>query len=255
MENLKSIIHKNGYAIGSWINTASPIVAEILSNTGLDYLVIDSEHSTIDIEKSLNIFQAIKAGNPNCLPMVRLPGNLYSETKRYLDAGAEGVIAPLINRREEAERLVKSCKYPPLGDRGVGYGRSSEYGFNFDKYISRANENFVCVQIEHIDAVNNLDSIFSVDGVDGAFIGPYDLTASMGITADFTNLKYIDAYNRILQKCNEYNVIPGIHVVQPDVNLVKEMIGKGFKLIAYTLDITLLGYYYKKAIKEIRGLK
>lgn len=253
MKNIKEIISENGYAIGSWINTASPIVAEIMSQSGLDFVVVDAEHSTADIEKALNLFQAINAGNENCIPMVRVPGNIYSETKRFLDAGAEGIIAPLINCKKDAEDLVKSTKYPPLGLRGVGYGRSSGYGFNFETYMATANNNFTCAQIEHIDGVKNIDEIFSVEGIDAAFIGPYDLTASMGITAQFEHPEYIAAYNKILSKCKEHNIIAGIHIVQPDPNQAIEMIKKGFQLIAYTLDITLIGHYYKKGLNEIRG--
>jgi 2-dehydro-3-deoxyglucarate aldolase len=253
MKDIKEIILKNGYVIGSWINTASPIVAEIMAQCGLDFVVVDAEHSTADIEKALSLFQAINAGNTECIPMVRVPGNIYSETKRFLDAGAEGVIAPLINNKKDAEELVRSTKYPPLGLRGVGYGRSSGYGFNFDNYMKRANDNFTCVQIEHIDGVDNIDEIFSVDGVDAAFIGPYDLTASMGITAQFEHPKYIEAYNKTLLKCKEYNIIAGIHVVQPNPDEVVKMVKKGFQLIAYTLDITLIGHYYKQGLTEIRS--
>lgn len=254
MKTIKKTIREKGFAIGSWINTASPIVAEIMAASDFDFLVMDSEHSAADIEKSLSIFQAIKAGNPECIPMVRLPGNSYSETKRYLDSGAMGVIAPLINTAEETKHLVESVKYPPFGKRGVGYGRSHGYGFDFDNYMKTADEDtFVCTQIEHIDAVNNLDEIFSVKGVDAAFIGPYDLSASMGITAQFENPKYISAYKKILSKCTEHGIIPGIHVVQPDTEAVKKKIDEGFQLIAYSLDITIIGHFCRTAIKKING--
>lgn len=254
MMSFKKIIDEKGFAIGSWINTASPIVAEIMAASDFDFLVMDAEHSAADIEKSLSIYQAIKAGNPDCIPMVRLPGNTYSETKRFLDAGAMGVIAPLINTREETEHLVESVKYPPYGKRGVGYGRSHGYGFDFDNYMKIADtDSFVCTQIEHIDAVNNLDEIFTVKGVDAAFIGPYDLSASMGITAQFEHKDYIAAYRKILSKCNEHKIIPGIHVVQPDTDAVLKKIDEGFKMIAYSLDITILGHFCRTAIKKING--
>jgi 2-dehydro-3-deoxyglucarate aldolase len=239
--------------IGSWINTASPIVAEIMSAAGFDFLVVDAEHSAVDVPQALQIFQAIKAGNPLCKPFVRLAGNQYSETKRYLDAGAVGVIAPLINTAEEAMELIRSVKYQPLGERGVGFGRSHGYGFNFDEYMKKANEEtFVCVQIEHFKAVENIDNIFSIKGINAAFIGPYDLSASMGITAQFDHPDYKNARNTILQKCNEYNIFPGIHVVEPNPIEVNMMITEGFKMIAYSLDITLIGYFCRKGLFEIK---
>jgi 2-dehydro-3-deoxyglucarate aldolase len=239
--------------IGGWINSASPIIAEIMSSSGFDFLVIDTEHSAVDVPQVLNMFQAIKAGNPDCFPMVRLPGNLYSETKRYLDAGAMGVIAPLVNTAAGAKELVRSVKYPPLGERGVGFGRSHGYGFEFENYMKTANENsFICVQIEHIQAVENIDEIFAVEGIDAAFIGPYDLSASMGRTAQFNHPQYIKACAKILEKCKEHNIIPGVHVVQPDYHEAIEQIKQGFKIIVFSLDITIIGKYCRDGINKIK---
>ncbi len=239
--------------IGSWINTASPVVAEIMAAAGFDYLVVDAEHSAVDLKDCQQIFQAIKAGNPACKPMVRMPGNAYADTKRYLDAGAEGVIAPLVNSKEEAELLIQSVKYPPVGIRGVGYGRSHGYGFLFNEYMERANQDtFVCVQIEHIKAVNNIDQIFSVPGINAAFIGPYDLSASMGITAQFDHPDYLHAIETIKQKCNEYKILPGIHIVQPDTEAVKQKLKDGFGMIAYSLDITMIGRICRDGLNEIK---
>jgi len=242
--------------LGSWINTASPIVAEIMSYCGFDFLVVDAEHSVADFNTSQQIFQAIKAGNPKCVPIVRLPGNNYAVTKKFLDIGAMGVIAPLINSAEQAKYLVKSVKYPPLGKRGVGYGRSHSYGFDFDNYMSRANnETFICVQIEHIDAIPNLDSIFSVEGVDAMIIGPYDLSASMGITAQFEHPNYLETVNIIIKKAIRHNIIPGIHVVQPSPEEVINKIKTGFRFIAYSLDITVIGTFFRQGINKIKELK
>lgn len=240
--------------LGSWINTESPVVAEIMSAAGFDFLVVDAEHSAVDFKDCQQLFQAIKAGNPECKPMVRMPGNAYRDTKRYLDAGAAGVIAPLINSKEEAELLVRSVKYPPFGERGVGYGRSHGYGFGFDEYMKTANEEtFVCVQMEHVHAVENIDEIFSVKGIDAAFIGPYDLTASMGITAQFDHPDYEKAVRKILYKCREYGIMAGIHVVQPDPDEVKQRIDEGFTVIAYSLDITMIGKACRNGLEEIRS--
>lgn len=240
--------------IGSWINTASPIVAEVMSASGFDFLVVDAEHSAVDMNDCLHLFQAIKAGNPQCIPMVRMPGNAYQDTKRYLDAGAMGVIAPLITTREEAELLIHSVKYPPVGRRGVGYGRSHGYGFAFDEYMAKANtETFVCIQLEHIKAVENIDDIFSVKGINAAFIGPYDLSASMGLTARFDHPEYDKAVKMILNKCQEYGLIAGIHVVQPEINEARKRIAEGFRMIAYSLDITMVGEACREGIKHLKN--
>lgn len=238
--------------LGSWINTVSPIVTEIMSNSGFDFLCLDAEHSALDYFSALQLFQAMKAGNPNCAPLVRMQGNNYADTKRYLDAGALGVIAPLVNTKEEAEYLVESVKYPPLGNRGVGYGRSHAYGFEFDNYMEFAKENiFIAIQVEHIDAVNNFDAISSVNGIDAIFVGPYDLTASMGITAQFDNPDYLNALVYVNKICSEKGLISGIHVVQPSPEEVIQKYKMGYNLIAYSLDITIIGTNCRNAIKQI----
>jgi 2-dehydro-3-deoxyglucarate aldolase len=250
----KKTLLKKQPILGSWINSASPIISEIMSASGMDFLVVDAEHSAVNVPQALSLFQAIRAGSQDCVPMVRLPGVSYEEIKRYLDAGAIGVIAPLINTAEDAVELVRSVKYPPQGERGVGFGRSHGYGFNFDAYMKCANEQtVVCVQIEHMKAVENIDEIFAVKGIDAAFIGPYDLSASMGITAEFDHPEYLKTTETIMNKCKEHSIIPGIHVVQPDYKEVLQKISLGFKMIAYSLDITIIGNQIREAVKQIKG--
>lgn len=241
MINLRQLLKEGGFAIGSWVNTLSPVAAELMSAAGFDFLTVDVEHSAVDVPQAQVLFQAIRAGNPDCAPLVRLPGNDYAITKRYLDAGAVGVIAPLINSPEQARELVRAVKYPPEGERGVGFCRANMYGMHFDEAIANANDQtLVCVQIEHIEGVRNIDETLSVPGVDAVFIGPYDLSASMGITAQFKHPDMQKAMRRILDACKEHGIVPGVHVVQPDVAEVVRRYKEGYRLIAYSLDITML---------------
>jgi len=171
-----------------------------------------------------------------------------------LDAGATGIIGPLVTNAEQARLLVQACKYPPLGKRGVGFCRANEYGLSVGSHFRDANEQtLVAVQIEDIEAVDNIDEILSVEGIDAAFIGPYDLTASMGITAQFNHSKYIEARNRILESCEAHNITPGIHIVQPDPNEASDRISDGFKLLAYSLDITMVQKACVEGLKSIRS--
>lgn len=235
--------------IGSWINTASEVVAEVMAGAGFDFLVVDAEHSAVDVPQALRLFQAMKAGNQGCAPMVRLAGNSYAETKRYLDAGATGVIAPLINSPEEARELVRGAKYPPVGERGVGFARCNEYGFSLSDSLRTANdETFVCVQIEHVRGVESIEGILDVSGIDAVFIGPYDLTASMGIPAQFEHPKYKAAVETILSACRRRRVRAGIHVVQPSTDELVRRVAEGFDIIAYSLDITMLGAECRRAV-------
>ncbi len=251
---LRERVNNGDAVIGSWINTASPIVAEIMAAAGFDFLAVDAEHASVDVAAAQAIFQAIAAANLDCAPMVRLPGNDYAVTKRYLDAGAAGIIVPFVNSADDAREAVRAAKYPPIGDRGLGFGRAQAYGFDVDAYLARANEEtLVCVQIEHIDAVRNIDDILSVPNIDAAFIGPYDLTASMGIAAQFDHPDYAKARAEVMAACARHGVAPGIHVVPPSPDDVARRLDDGFRFIAYSLDITMLGTVCRDGLAGIRS--
>ncbi|MBL9192651.1 MAG: hypothetical protein JNJ82_09845 [Opitutaceae bacterium] len=239
--------------IGSWINSGSPIVAELMAAGGFDFLCVDVEHSAVDLPQTQALFQAIRSGRPECAAIVRLHGVDYAFVKRYLDAGAAGILAPLVRTPEEASLLVQAAKYPPEGSRGVGFCRANSYGMRLADECARANdETLVAVQIEHIDAVRNIDAILAVPGVDAAFIGPYDLTASMGITARFEHPDYLAAQATILAACARHAITPGIHVVTPDVGEVRRRMAEGFRFIGYSLDITMLSTVCVQGLSTLR---
>ena len=254
MAGIKEKLKKGGTVVGSWINSASPIVAELMASMDFDFLAVDVEHSAVDLPQAQALFQAIQSGNQACAPFVRLAGNTYSATKRYLDAGANGVIAPFINSAAQARELVQAVKFPPEGQRGVGFCRANQYGLTLAEHVSRANEEtFVCVQIEHIDAVEAIDDILVVPGIDAVMIGPYDLSASMGRTAQFDHPAVVAAIDRIGQACTRHGVAGGIHVVQPEVDEVIRRHQQGYRFIAYSLDITMLMQACQTGLTEIRS--
>ena len=252
--NIRQLIKSDRPVIGSWINSASPIIAELMASTGFDFLTVDVEHSAVDLVQTQMLFQAIKSGNPQCAPLVRLAGNSYADTKRYLDAGASGVIAPFINRADQARELIRADKYPPEGMRGVGFCRANGYGMRLRESVASANdETFVCVQIEHIEAVSNIDDILCVPGIDAIIIGPYDLSASMGLTAQFEHPEMVKVINSIGDACRRHSVVAGIHVVQPDTAEVTRRYREGYSFIAYSLDITMLMNACMAGLAEIRN--
>lgn len=254
--NIKQRLKNKDIVAGSWLNTGSPVVAELMAQCGFDYICVDVEHSAVDLPQTQQLFQAIRSGNQHCAPFVRLHGVDYPFVKRYLDAGAMGVIAPLVVCKEEVETLIRATKYPPLGQRGVGFCRANNYGMNLSQSLKTADDEItLVVQIEHIDAVKNIDEILSVDGVDAAFIGPYDLSASMGIPAQFDHPDYLQAIRNIQQACERHGVASGIHVVKPDTSEVDQRIREGYRLIAYSLDITLLTTYFQQGVDAIKQLK
>jgi len=177
---LKEKIKAGKKTAGAWVQIASPFTAEILSNAGFDWLMLDMEHGPGDIMTLVSQIHAMKGSE--CVSLVRAPWNDFVIIKRILDAGAEGVLIPYVNNREETENAVRECKYPLDGIRGVaGSPRAPGFGQNIGNYLQRANQEiFIMIAVETPEALANLDEILLVDGLDGVFIGPMDLASSMG---------------------------------------------------------------------------
>jgi len=202
--------------LGSWLTRPEPAIVEVMAKSGyFSWLTIDIEHSTISIsqvEQMLRIIQLSKIE-----AYVRLSKNDSTLIKRFLDAGADGIIVPMVNSADDVKKAIDACFYPPRGNRGVGLGRAQNYGLAFDEYrrISELKTK-VIIQIEHIDAVIQVDEIFSVDGIYGYFVGPYDLSASLGKAGDFKSKEVTDALEVIKESGIKHSVKLGYHVVEPD---------------------------------------
>lgn len=176
---------KNGQkTIGGFLQMISPVSAEIMSRSGFDWLIVDLEHSPGDFANLQAQLQAMNGSG--VVPFARAPWNDMVAIKRTLDTGVMGVLIPYVNTREEAEAAVAACKYPPLGVRGVaGSPRAAGYTRNTMPYLTTANDEvIVMIAVETMEAVNNLDEILTVEGLDGIFIGPVDLASSMGYLGD-----------------------------------------------------------------------
>ncbi len=248
---LKIKLKKNELTIGSWITLGSTNIPEIMAQSGFEWLTIDMEHSVITLDIAQQQIQVIES--KGIVPLVRVGENNPNLIKRVMDAGACGVIVPMVNTREQAEAAVKAVKYPPIGTRGVGLARAQGYGFDFDSYVATVNEeSVVIVQIEHIEAVRNLEKIFSVEGVDGCIIGPYDLSGSLGVPGNFNHPEVLAALKRVEQVCKKMNVPLGMHVIQPDYRLVIENVKKGYTFIAFSLDSLFLGTACREQLKFLR---
>ena len=251
---LKQKLINKQLTIGSWITLGNTGIAEILANAGYDWLVVDLEHTTISLEQAGELIRTIElSGVPS---LVRLTSNDENQIKRVMDAGATGVVVPMVKNVEDAKSAVAAIHYPPLGNRGVGLARAQKYGEAFQEYLkwqSDANDGpVVVVQIEHIDAVNNLKNILSVEGVDAFIIGPYDLSCSMGIPGEFNNPKFKQVIESIISISNEMNAVSGLHVVEPDLLKLDEAIKIGHKFIAYSVDIRMLAVMAKSGVDRIK---
>lgn len=250
--NLKDMIKKNRLLFGSWITLGHTSIPDIMSYAKFDWLSIDMEHSVIDIQKSQELIRVIEL--KGITPLVRITSNDAPLIKRVMDAGSYGVIVPMINTKKDALKAVKAVKYPPLGTRSVGLARAQGYGKTFNEYKSWVNKySIIIAQIEHIDAVRNIDEIFSVKDIDGYIIGPYDLSASLGISGELNNKKVLEAEKMVMESANEYNKIAGIHVVEPNVKLVIDKINMGYKFIAVSTDFLFLENACTKIMDKIKN--
>jgi 2-dehydro-3-deoxyglucarate aldolase len=250
---LKSKLEKNELTIGSWITIGHPSVVEVLSEAGFDWLAIDMEHTTIDFSIVQILISTIQSRGMSAL--VRVSKNDEVSIKKVMDAGADGVIVPLINNAADAKKAVSYVKYPPEGIRGVGLYRAQQYGLknNFDEYKTwQSNHAVIIAQIEHIDAVGNIENIISTPGIDGIMIGPYDLSASMGIPGDLNNPKVLECIRVVEEKCRLMNYPLGFHSVSPDGKYLREKIQLGFTFLAFSTDCLFLG---SKAIEEMKNLE
>lgn len=237
---VKAKLKRGEPALGAWLSLPDVSAARIMARLGFDWLVVDMEHSAHNAALMGDMVGAI-ADAGTCAPIVRVPGYGVEWFKWALDAGAWGIIVPMINTREEAQRVIEYTKYPPVGLRSIG-GIFGPYGFgisNWSEYAQTANEEtLVAVQIESAPALENIDEILSVPGIDVAFVGPNDLHAQLGLTpsSDGAEPEFMDALARIQAAARRHNVATGIFSSGGEA--AARRVSQGFQMISVTTDVS-----------------
>lgn len=251
MKNLKKRIQKGEAVNGCWLNLGSSVTAEIVGSAGFDWVLIDLEHGAGNEKDILTQLQALEYTNTAAI--VRVESSEKQRIHRVLDVGAEGVMCPHINNADEARMVVDGLRYPPGGSRGVAkMVRASGFGKNFDAYYSTANENLLgVVQIETPEALNYLDEIAGTDGVDVLFIGPADLTMSMGIFGQFDHPAFLDAVKATVNAAQKAGKATGILFFNPD-DYIKyhEM---GIRMIACGADATFVADGARNMVSKLNA--
>lgn len=235
---IRKTLAANQPSVGSWMQIPHPSVAEIMGQAGYDWVAVDMEHGAIAVHQLPDLFRALELGGT--LPLVRLAQGMTKDCKQALDAGAGGVIVPMVETAAQLTEVRDACRWPPAGTRGVGFSRANLFGKHFDAYREEAQAPLLVAMIEHIRAVDNLEEILSVEGLDAILIGPYDLSASMGVTAKFDTPEFIVAMDRIRTLCSQYRISCGVHVVTPDAGALQQRIAEGYRFIAYSIDAVFL---------------
>lgn len=237
-------------AVNGWCAIPSSFSAEVMAHQGWDSLTLDLQHGVIDYQAAIPMLQAIST--TETVPIVRVPWLEPGILMKVLDAGAYGVICPMVNDRADAERLVAACRYPPLGGRSFGPIRALLYAGA--DYPSQANESVVVLaMVETRAALENLDAILSVPGLDGVYIGPADLSAALGCTPRFDQDEpaVVEAIELVLAKAREHGRVAGIHNGTPDY--ARAMVAKGFRFVTVGSDARLMAAAAAETVRRTRG--
>lgn len=250
--SLKSRLNRSELTIGSWVTLGHSSIAEIMAAAGFDWIVLDMEHSVLELSEVQTLIQVLDG--KQCPAIVRLTSNHPDLIKRVMDAGATGIMVPMIKSAADAEAAVNGVYYPPRGQRGVGLARAQGYGNSFQSYRQWLEDNaVVIVMIEHVDAVKAIDDILAVPGVDGYIIGPYDLSGSMGRPGDLNHPDVQTAITQVMQAGHRAQKPGGIHVIEPDPQALQQRIQAGFNFLGYSLDIRILDSICRTHLQSIRA--
>ena len=248
MESFRKRLINGDLLVSTLISLPSPEIIELLSNADFDWLFIDGEHGPFD---TLQMQRMLQAASANCPCLIRVPSHNVVSIKQALDIGAAGIIVPQISNAEQASAAVRAAKYPPHGIRGVGLARAHEYGRSFTRYLQTADEETcVVIQAETREAIQNIEEIVAVSGVDAILIGPYDLSANLGHMGEVEHDEVINAIDKVKSACNKANVKLGYFGV--NAQAVRPYIKRGFTLITIGVDSLLLQASVQQLFDELK---
>ena len=236
---VKRKLNKGMVSLGTWNLIGHPLVTEILANAGYEWITLDLEHGTISFSDLATYCQLLES--KGVLPFCRIPALQPEYFKWALDAGAMGVIVPMIKNPQDARDSVRYAKYPPQGERGTALTRVHAFGDTFDEYMALANqETMLVLMIEHVEAVRHIESIAEVEGVDALFIGPYDLSSSMNLTGQLNHPEVETACDKVLRTARKHDIAAGIHLIDPTPEEIALRIRQGYTMIALGMDVVML---------------
>lgn len=257
MENkLKQKMIQGESVVGTFFQVGGTTAVECLGISGMDFLIIDTEHGPFDVESSMNFI--LSAELKGITPLVRVEDSSRSSILKMLDIGAKGVVVPNIETVDEVKKIVEYGKNYPIGKRGFEHTRVADYGFadfanDINEYFRISNENtLILPQCETQGCLDNIEEIVNIDGVDGIFIGPYDLSIGMGIPGQFTEPDFANAIYRILKACKDAEKFAFIY--SPDSKTAKKYLADGFNGVAITTDITVYINGFRSIVNEVRDI-
>ncbi|MGI9203582.1 MAG: HpcH/HpaI aldolase family protein [Woeseiaceae bacterium] len=249
MSSFAERLNQREFLLGTMLTLPSPEIAEMISKCGFDWLFLDGEHGPATELDWQRVMQAVGG---RCACVLRVPTCSEVCIKKALDIGADGIIVPMVNSAEQAREAVAWTRYPPQGKRGIGLARAHGYGLTFSHYLERANDDIALIlQAEHIDAANNIDAITEVDGIDAIFVGPYDLSASMGKTGQLQDAEVRRAIVRVTEACKERDLPLGYFGVTAES--VMPLVDQGYSLVCAGTDADLVTRGAQQIVAEMKA--
>lgn len=238
------MFHDTRFKIGTMVTLDSPEVAELLSRLDYDFLLFDMEHSALSTQATQRM---VLASGDQCSAIVRVPDQQTVWIKRILDTGCDGIVVPMVKSRAEVESVVRSAKYGPLGERSVGISRAHGYGAAFGSYVAEANSRVsLIIQVEHVQAVREVVEILKVPGIDAVMIGPYDLSASMGLLGQIEHPEVRSAIHATRDACRAVGTPVGIFTMSPES--VPGHKADGFDFVVCGIDTVTLNNAAAEAV-------
>lgn len=254
MLDLKASLKTGRLAIGTIISEIrNPNLAYMLAQCGYDFFIIDNEHGSYSPETVSDIIAATRGAGISAV--VRIPEISRETILKPLDCGATGLLVPLVNTADQAKEIIAQAKYPPMGNRGIALSRPhSLYGRpEAEAYLLQANEStFIAVQAESPEAINNLEEIASIPGIDAIFVGPSDLSVGLGIPGQVTHPREVEAIEWVLGVCDKHDIIPGIHMSNLDV--LKKWIQKGMRFVTFSSDVDMLARSARDSLSQLKTI-
>ena len=253
-KRLKQKLRNREKTTACWTSIGHPSISEIFTRTGADFLGIDIEHSTISQEQSQRIIAACQANGMVCLP--RIASHNGEMIKRLLDSGADGLIVPMVSTPEEVEQIIKWSKYTPVGNRSYGIARGQGYGFDFEEHTATWNDSsIIIIQIESIQAVENIDKLLSFEEIDGVMIGPYDLSGSLKVPGKIDHPLVVEAGKKVMDACEKHGKSCGTQDTEPSQESIEDKFEKGFNFVVLGSDIFLLWKWAERMKQHLLELR
>lgn len=252
--DLKLRLRSRELIFGSWVSFAHPSITEIFASHKFDFLAIDMEHGTINLEQAQRIIAASQYYKVPCLPRPVSHSNDW--IKPLLESGADGLIAPMVNSEQELNSLADNVKYPPIGKRSFGVNRAQGYGSNFEAYVNNWNESSIFIaQIESQSAVENIKQIVSNPHLDGIMIGPYDLSGSLGVPGEKFHPLVKEAESKVIKACAERGISCGTQLSDFNSDSVNSALSMGYTFIIASSDLFVLDSWANSAEKVMQGFR